>query len=86
MVVQFMELKPFAKTDRSWVKARIAARLILRKKSGQVFSLRDRRMGSFLKNDPAVTNQLLDQAVACRCVKVGISYEKLVRSALESQS
>lgn len=80
------ESKSFVKTDRSWVKARIAARLIVRQKNRQGLSFRDRRVGQFLKSDPAVTNQLLDQAVACRCAKVGVSYEKLVRSTLESHS
>ncbi len=84
MSVQFIISNSISKTDRSWVKARIAARLVLRRKRNRVFSPRDHRLARILVSDPAVTNQLLDQAVACQCAKVGISYEKMVRATLES--
>ena len=49
--------------DPYWRKARIAARLLLKKKTGQAWSSRDRRLAQRLVDDPGVTNRLLDQAV-----------------------
>lgn len=49
--------------DPWWRKARIAARLLLKKESGQPWSPRDRRLASRLADDPGVTNRLVDQAV-----------------------
>jgi hypothetical protein len=49
--------------DRSWRKARIAARILLRSRHGTVRS-RDRILARRLAADPAVTNRLLDQAVS----------------------
>lgn len=49
--------------DRSSRKASIAARLILKKKSGQAYSVRDSRMAQSLKNDPAVTDRLIFQSL-----------------------
>lgn len=48
--------------DPWWRKARIAARLLL-KKEQQSWSARDRRLAVRLANDPGVTNRLIDQAV-----------------------
>lgn len=49
--------------DPSWRKARIAARILLKMDRGGRLAPRDFRLSSRLKNDPAVTNRLLDQAV-----------------------
>ena len=50
--------------DPWWRKARIAARLILKKESGQTWSSRDRRLAGAMAEDPGVTNRLIDQAVS----------------------
>ena len=49
--------------DPWWRKARIAARLLLKKEACQKWSLRDQRLAHRLANDPGVTNRLIDQAV-----------------------
>jgi hypothetical protein len=49
--------------DRSWRKARIAARILLRPATKPA-SARDRAWAKRLADDPAVTNRLLDQAVS----------------------
>jgi len=49
--------------DPYWRKARIAARLLLKKKAGTNWSARDRRLAQRLVDDPGVTNRLLHQAV-----------------------
>lgn len=49
--------------DRSSRKASIAARLILKKKSGRPYSVRDSRMAKRLKNDPAVSDRLIFQSL-----------------------
>jgi len=49
--------------DPWWRKARVAARLLL-KKELQPWSLRDRRLAAQLSVDPGVTNRLIDQAVS----------------------
>lgn|GEM_PF-962611 len=48
--------------DPYWRKARIAARLLIKREDGKPWSPRDRRLASQLSNDRGVTNQLLDQA------------------------
>jgi len=48
--------------DPYWRKARIAARLLLKREAGQPWSPRDRRLAVRLSNDRGVTNRLLDQA------------------------
>src|SRR6266446_6334162 len=48
--------------DPHWRKARIAARLLLKREAGQSWSTRDRRLATRLAEDPGVTNRLLDQA------------------------
>lgn len=50
--------------DPSWRKARIGARLLLKKERGEPWCARDRRLAGRLAEDPGVTNRLLDQAVA----------------------
>jgi hypothetical protein len=52
--------------DPYWRKARIAARLIIKREEGKSWSLRDRRLAQKLANDPGVTNRLLDQAYSSR--------------------
>jgi hypothetical protein len=49
--------------DPYWRKARIAARLLLKREAGKPWSTRDRRLALRLADDPGVTNRLLDQAV-----------------------
>lgn len=49
--------------DRHWRKSRLAARIILRARSGRL-TPRDRRIGARLKHDPEVTDRLIDQALA----------------------
>jgi hypothetical protein len=48
--------------DPSWRKARIGARLLLKREDGVAWSPRDRRLARRLADDPGVTNRLLDQA------------------------
>jgi len=48
-------------TDPCWRKARIAARLLIKREDGKPWSVRDRRLAARLANDPGVTNRLLDQ-------------------------
>jgi hypothetical protein len=50
--------------DPWWRKARIAARLLLKKERHEPWSARDRRLAARLAEDVGVTNRLLDQAVA----------------------
>jgi hypothetical protein len=55
-------LKPFL-MDPYWRKARIAARILLRRQSGSLND-RDRRLAARLADDPGVTNRLVDQALS----------------------
>jgi hypothetical protein len=55
-------LKPFL-MDPYWRKARIAARILLRREEGPL-NERDRRLAARLAKDPGVTNRLLGQAVS----------------------
>ena len=48
--------------DPYWRKARIAARLLIKREDGKPWSARDRRLAGRLSRDPGVTNRLLDQA------------------------
>ena len=48
--------------DPYWRKARIAARLLIKREDGKPWSPRDRRLAERLSNDTGVTNRLLDQA------------------------
>jgi len=48
--------------DPWWRKARIAARLILKREAGRAWSPRDRRLAHAMAGDPGVTNRLIDQA------------------------
>lgn len=50
--------------DPWWRKARIAARIILKRRAGRSLSVRDIRLAARLEADPGVTNRLLDQAVS----------------------
>ena len=68
--------------DPCWVKARIAARILLRQRTGRV-SPRDARLAHKLANDPGVTDRLIDQALACLCAERRIgNYHDLLRSTL----
>jgi hypothetical protein len=49
--------------DPSWRKARIAARLLLRKEQSLPWTRRDQRLAVMLADDTAVTNRLIDQAM-----------------------
>ena len=48
--------------DPYWRKARIAARLLLKREAGKPWSARDQRLAAQLAQDNGVTNRLLDQA------------------------
>ena len=52
----------YPKPGPSWRKARIAARLILKKEASLSWSGRDQRLAKRFYHDPAVTNRLIDQA------------------------
>ena len=54
---------PERRIDPWWRKARIAARLLLKKDEGQPWNARDRRLAALLVADRGVTNRLIDQAV-----------------------
>lgn len=70
------------KRDPSWVKARIAARILLRQRAGRVLP-RDARLARRFAEDPGVTDRLMDQALACLCAGCGIqNYHDLLRSTL----
>jgi len=49
--------------DPFWRKARLAARLVLKRRDGLIWSARDRRLAALLAGDPGVTNRLIHQAV-----------------------
>ena len=49
--------------DPHWRKARIAARLLLKREAGRAWSARDRRLAARFAADSGVTNRLIDQAV-----------------------
>lgn len=49
--------------DPWWRKARITARLLLKREEGRAWSSRDRRLAARFAEDPGVTNRLLNQAV-----------------------
>ena len=49
--------------DPYWRKARIAARLLLKREDGKPWSPRDRRLAERFVEDPGVTNRLVQQAV-----------------------
>ena len=68
--------------DPAWVKARIAARILMRRQAGRV-SKRDARLAHRLAHDSGVTDRLIDQALACLCAeRKGASYHDLLRATL----
>ena len=72
----------FMRRDPSWVKARIAARILLRQRTGGVRS-RDARLARRFANDPGVTDRLIDQALACLCAeRRKENYHDILRSTL----
>lgn len=72
------------KRDPSWVKARIAARILLRRQVGRV-STRDARLAHKLAKDPGVTDRLIDQALASLCARrKNLNYHDILRSTLAS--
>ena len=64
--VETVEIKrePIRHIDPWWRKARIAARLLLKKEEHKPWSARDRVLAARLVADPGVTNRLIDQAVS----------------------
>jgi hypothetical protein len=48
--------------DPYWRKARIAARLLIKREDGKPWSARDQRLAVRFAADAGVTNRLLDQA------------------------
>jgi hypothetical protein len=46
-----------------WRKARIDARLLIKREDGKPWSARDRRLAEKFVNDPSVINRLVDQAM-----------------------
>jgi len=50
------------KADRAWRKSRVAARLLLRQEAGPLRP-RDRALALRLRDDPEVTNRLIQQAL-----------------------
>ena len=52
------------RVDPWWRKARIAARLLLKRQQHQPWNTRDQRLAAQLADDPGVTNRLIDQAVS----------------------
>jgi hypothetical protein len=72
--------------DSSWVKARIAARILVRRQSGRV-STRDARLAQRLAHDPGVTDRLIDQALASICAgRKGLPYHEILRSTLATSA
>ena len=70
------------KRDPCWVKARIAARILLRRQSNAVRP-RDARLARWLADDPGVTDRLIDQALACLCAeRKNQNYHEILRSTL----
>ena len=49
--------------DPYWRKARIAARLLIKREEGKPWSARDRRLAARFATDSGVTNRLVDQAM-----------------------
>lgn len=49
--------------DPWWRKARIAARLLVKREQNRRWTKRDHRLAVQLAEDPGVTNRLIDQAV-----------------------
>ena len=65
--------------DPYWRKARIAARLLIKREEGKPWSPRDRRLAELFVEDAGVTNRLVQQAVNWH--KAPYSYhDKLVDS------
>ena len=52
--------------DSYWRKARIAARLLIKREDGKLWTARGRRWAERLSQDTGVTNRLLDQAYSSR--------------------
>jgi hypothetical protein len=70
------------KRDPSWVKARIAARILVRQRTGRA-SARDARLAQSLARDAGVTDRLIDQALACLCAERRMgNYHDILRSTL----
>ncbi len=71
--------------DPAWVKARIAARILLRVQAGRVLA-RDARLAHSLANDPDISDRLIDQALACLCAESGkLNYQTLLPLILTHQ-
>jgi hypothetical protein len=55
--------------DPCWRKARIAARLLIKREEGKPWSVRDRRLAARFAGDKGVANRLLDQAYSSRTAR-----------------
>jgi hypothetical protein len=64
-----------AMRDPSWVKSRIAARILLRGVSGGL-NRRDRKFARHLADDCGVTDRLINQALASVCAEKHIPVEQ----------
>jgi hypothetical protein len=74
--------------DPSWVKSRIAARILLRGVDGRL-NRRDRRFASRLAKDTGVTDRLIDQALASICAEKRLGpdyYHDVVRRILATRN
>jgi hypothetical protein len=69
--------------NASWVKSRIAARILLRGERGTI-SARDRRFARILAKDEAVTDRLLGQALSCIFAekKIGLREQDEIRKRI----
>lgn len=52
------------KPDRYWRASRIAARILIKARSGRPLSPRDRRIGRLLSDDPGVEDRLIEQGLS----------------------
>jgi hypothetical protein len=74
--------------DPSWVKSRIAARILLRGVNGRL-NRRDRNFARRLASDRGVTDRLIDQALASICAQKRLplaEYHVLVQRILASRN
>jgi hypothetical protein len=69
--------------DGSWVKSRIAARILLRGERGAL-SARDKRYARMLARDEAVTDRLLGQALSSILAekKIGLKEQDDIRKRI----
>lgn len=51
------------KLDPSWHKSRLAALILLKARAGRSLSARDRRLATWLSEEPDVTDRLISQGI-----------------------